>query len=204
MIKKKTITKKSEPKPELKDLIEEQAKENRNYTALPDGAKKHVPSKDLKQKVKDRMNPERTFLVNFELRNGDHTQFFLNTAQDHFDYLGGQYIIDETLKYYNISASHYCLDYKQGFCLPLKRTWNTKAIQETIESSGLIQCGASTNPSSLDQFIKSKIAEGIMKAQEIDEFFKSIKFIVIVTCFASIISCLILVQQSGLLNNMSF
>jgi len=202
MLRKKKQKELKVPIPkDKKEIVNEVSKLNKDRRNTPEKSKVHKPKKDTKTKIKNAYFPERTFLINMELNNGDHTQFFISTKEDHFKYLDNLYVLDESMKYYVISAKSYAFDYKQNFCLPLKRDWDIKQLNEAISSSGIIECGASTNPTTLDQFVKSKIAEGIMKAQEIDAFFKSVKFIVIVTMIVSIVTLLLLLQSSGALKN---
>jgi len=201
--KQKEVEPLSQIDKELESLKLQIDQTNLDYESVPSEAKAHNPKGGTVVKVKNKYFPERTFLINMQLRNGDHTQFVLNTKENFFDYLGGQYILDETLKYYVISARKYCFDFHQDFCLPVRRHIDVKQLNETMEVSGMNDCGASSNPSTLSQSVKANIAEGIMKAQEIDEFFKSIKFIVIVTCIASVLTFLLLLQTSGALKGLS-
>jgi len=204
LFKKKKETKPlSEIDKELEESLARISQINVDLKTIPEDSKLHEPKGGTVVKVKNRYFPERTFLINMELRNGDFTQFILNTKENFFDYLGGQYILDESMKYYIISAKKYAFDFHQDFSLPIRRHIDVKKINETMEVSGIIDCGASTNPSTLSQFVKAKIAEGIMKAQEIDQFFKSIKFTVIIGCIASVLTFLLLLQTSGALKGLS-
>lgn len=174
---------------------------NKDLTAVPEDAKKHEVKPAGIEKVKDKLWPERTFLIRMELRTGDHTEFKKTCKESNFEYLGGTYLIDESLKYYVISSKCYALDYHQDCCLPIRRRIDVKKIKETINMSGSLECGASTNPSTLDQFVESKIAEGVMKAQAVDEFLKGIKIMIIVVLITCIIHFLLFIKASGMFSN---
>ena len=60
----------------------------------------------------------------------------------------------------------------------------------------------STNPSTLENFIVSKVAEGVMKGQQIDVFFKQIKLMLMITMVAVIIHLLLFINASGMMENL--
>ena len=182
----------------IKDMLNQM---NADLTVVPEESKVHEVKPAGIEKVKDRIWPERTFLIRMEMRSGDHTEFKKTIKESFFKYLGGTYLVDESLKYYVISSKCYALDYHQDCCLPIKRRIDVKKIKETINMSGSLECGASTNPSTLDQFVESKIAEGVMKAQAVDEFLKGIKIMIIIILILGVIHFLLFIKASGMFSN---
>ena len=156
-----------------------------------------------KSKLKDKFFPHKTLLINMELRNGFHKTFVIATGKRHFRFMGGAYVIDGSLKYYNISAKMWCLDYHQDFSIPFRREFPLDEVKKAIESSGISEVENSTNPVTLERFITAKIAEGVMKAGGIDAFFKQIKFMIIIILVACIGHLLLFMFKAGIFQNIS-
>jgi hypothetical protein len=51
----------------------------------------------------------------------------------------------------------------------------------------------------LERFMTAKVAEGIMRGQQIDEFLKQIRLIMIITMISSILMLVLFVQKTGML-----
>jgi len=136
-----------------------------------------------------------------ELRNGDHSSFIIRTKAASFAYKGGEYVLDNELKYYHLDASMYALDYHQDFALPIKRIIPMNDINKAVSLSGLPKIEYSTNPSVLSKFVTSKISEGIMKGQMIDEYLKQQKLLIIITMVTVIIHFLLFVFKTGMLKS---
>lgn len=153
-------------------------------------------------KTKNKISSANKMLINMELRNGMHRQFFTFTQEPIFRFMKGCYVIDGDLKYYNVDAKCFALDYHQDFTLPIKRQLPASNIKKAIESSGTVEVENSTNPLTLENLIISKIAEGVMKGRQIDEFFKQIKLMLIITMIAAVIHLLLFINASGVLKDM--
>ena len=138
-------------------------------------------------------------LVNMELRNGFFSSFMVRTKDTSFEYSGGTYIIDNELKYYHLDAGLYALDYHQDLALPIRKTVPVNEINKAITSSGVSDVEVSTNPMVLRKFIESKLAEGIMKSQQIDEYLKQLKMFILITMVCSIAMLLLFVTKTGML-----
>lgn len=168
---------------------------------LPSRSEKYDPKENQKWtvKLKDKFWPDRSLLINMEMFTGNHTQFVIHTQDQEFNYAGGTYYIDTTLKYWVTNAKMYALDYHQGFSMPIQRIIRYDKVDQAIQASGLCEVEAATNPKNLEAFIKSKVIEQLMKAQEITEFFKSIKFMIIILLLLNAINFLLMLKNSGAL-----
>jgi len=159
-----------------------------------------------KQKKKDRLvrwyRPQCAYLINMELRNGDHTTFLINTAKDHFTYMKAKYVIDSNLKHYNINAKMYSLDYHQDFSLPIKRVFNVSSIKKAIKSTDMIDVELATNPSTLEGFVESNVAKQVMKSAGVEEFLKVMRTMVIVNVILSALTFMIIVWSTGMLQGL--
>ena len=174
---------------------------------LPENSKSFnaISNAGIINKVKDRMFPERTYLINMELRNGMHKTFMISITKNYFKFMDGTYIIDPQMQYFNVDARTYSLDYQQDLPLPVKREWPVKEIQKTIKELSKLdqeQLVTAMNPLSLDHFIEGKVVEQLMKAQEIDAFFKQMRLIFIVMLIIQIIHFLLFIKASGILDGL--
>lgn len=147
--------------------------------------------------------PQPRLGIQMELRDGSHTTFLQDVATVNFTYRGATYIIDDELKYFHKGMKLYCLDYHQDFALPIRRKIPLNALQKGIEESGITEVEHATNPIILERFIISKIAEGIMKGQAIDEFLKALKVLIIIILVVVVLTFLITLGSSGMLTSLT-
>lgn len=163
--------------------------------------KKQSFMKRLKNKFKERFFPEKSVLINMELANGFHKTFMVIDKEDGFKYRSKKYIFDNESKYYNMDAKMWCYDYHEDITLPYKRKMPVGKIKTMMEQSGISEVEYMLNPSTLKRFTVAKIAEGIMKGQQIEEFFKRFQLMLIITMVAVIIHLLIFMIKSGMLQS---
>lgn len=154
-----------------------------------------------KIKLKDKFFPEKSILINMELTNGMYRHFLVLVKPDNtFKYRGKKYLTDGESKYYVIDSKIWCYDFHEDFTLPFKRKIPLTKIKKSLEYSGISEVEYATNPSTLERFTISKIAEGIMKGQQIDELFKRIQLLIIVGMTASVIHLILFMIKSGMLS----
>lgn len=173
--------------------------------------------------LREKMRPEKTILVNMELLNGFHRLFLVTENDEGFKYRGNKYLFDNEAKYYLIDSKLWCYDYHEKFTLPVKRniiidpkkrkTLEIKeeyglpirrripltTIKTSLEQSGMTEVEYATNPSTLERFTISKIAEGIMKGQALDEVFKFLKMMLILAVVGIYIHLVLYLFKSGAL-----
>ncbi len=143
--------------------------------------KTHTRIKGIVRKFKDKFFPAKTMLMHMELRNGFHTDMLIFASKQAFLYKKSLYIIDDELKYFNVSSKIWCLDYHQDCSLPIKRKIPVDTIKETVELSGISEVELALNPSVLGRFQKSEVIEGVMKGKQISDVLKKLLFITIIT-----------------------
>jgi hypothetical protein len=153
--------------------------------------------------IKERLFPERTVLINMELTNGFHKTFIVIENDDGFKYRGKKYIFDNESKYYNMDAKLWTYDYHENLTLPLKRKVPVGKIKTTMEQSGISEVEYMLNPSTLERFTIAKIAEGIMKGQQIEEFFKRFQLLLIITMVGCLIHLILFLIKSGMLESVN-
>ena len=144
-----------------------------------------------------KLQPEKSYLINMELRNGNYSTFVVYTAKNTFTYMKGEYIIDDEMKYYDVSSGLYCLDYHQDLSLPIKRKIPFNDIRKVITATGLTEVETAINPISLKHFQESNLIQGVMKGQELDEAIKQLKLLAIISAVASAGIAIYLIVKSG-------
>ena len=156
-----------------------------------------------KQKFYEKYRPSSVVLINFETSAGFHTSFLVKTKEGGFRYNKATYILDEELKYYVISAKLWAYDFHQEFSIPIKRRIPLNEIKKAVENSNITQVEHATNPLTLDRFITSKIAEGIMKGQALDSWMRFVKLLIIIILVITGIHFLLFLNASGMLNDLN-
>jgi hypothetical protein len=154
-----------------------------------------------KNKIKF-MNKNRTIIINMELINGMHKTFQVYTNAEGFLFNGGRYVFDESLAYYNIDFRCYCFDFHERFCLPIKKKLPYNDIQEIIDNIGC-EIEYATNPITLERFMVSKVAEGVMKGQAFDEFIRRVQMVLIIILVVVMILLILFVWKTGMLENVN-
>ena len=159
--------------------------------------------KTIKNVAMSKLYPERKFIINMELMNGDFTTFQVFTKKNYFKYLDGTYLIDSALKYYNLGAKAWCLDYHQGLAIPVKKQIPVDDIKTAIEQSGLYEIENSTNPSALTKLLEANLGEGIANSSQMPDFIKKMQLLLIVTCLSSVAMLVLYVIKSGMLQQIN-
>lgn len=155
----------------------------------------------LKKKFNLKFNLERCYLINMELKNGMHTTFIVKEKENTFTYNDKKYTFDDDLKYLHVDTQLYALDYHEDFVMPIKRKIDINEVNRAISGSGITEIEYMTNPSTLERFTVSKIAEGIMKGQQLDEFFRQIRLIVIIGALIGILHLVLFIMKTGMLKS---
>lgn len=150
----------------------------------------------------ERRHPETTVLVNIELVNGFHKMFLVKERDEGFKYRGKKYLFDNEFKYYIIDTKLYAFDYHEDLVLPVRRRIPVSTIRKTMDAVDA-EIAYATNPRTLEQFVISKIAEGIMKGSQLDEVFKFLKFMLLIILVVVVIHLLLFASKSGILSSVN-
>ena len=165
--------------------------------------KKKTKLKYWIDKFKERMYPHKTVLISMELLNGFHREFLVKEVDGGFRYRGRKYVFDNESKYYKIDSKLWCFDYHEDFTLPIRRKIPVSDIKKTLEHSSITEVEYAMNPSTLERFIVARIAEGIMKGQQLDEFLKQIRLILIIAMVASVSHLLLFMFKTGMFSKVN-
>jgi len=150
-------------------------------------------------------NSSRCFIINMLLLNGMRRTYLVKiTNEGTFKINNKEYVIDESLKYYDVAIGLYCLDYHESVSLPYKNKIKINDIMDGMEKAKISDVETAINPSTLRRFITSQVIEKVLKGAEMDDVFKFIK-IFLILIFIGVAGCLIiLIQTSGILKNLNF
>jgi hypothetical protein len=106
--------------------------------------------------------------INMELNSGKFIEFLIPIDNVGFNFAGGRYLVDTELKYDKANSKFFWLDYHEGYCLPVSRHINIKAIREgfSLKNVQTAHIQYATNPQVLEAFEKSDIAQKILRNNE--------------------------------------
>jgi hypothetical protein len=155
----------------------------------------------IKKRIRLWFFEEKSYLIEMELRNGMKTTFVVQDKEGGFRFLGGKYTFDDALKVWHIPSQLFSFKFHQDFTLPIVQKIDMNEINKAISGSNITDIEYMTNPSVLERFTVSKIAEGIMKGQQLDAFFRQIRLISIINLLISVILLIMFVFKTGMLKS---
>ena len=187
------------PKPKT-EIVDEPDTDIKPFDAVRTGKSK-LTIKYWRAHFLERLHPETTALISMELLNGFHRLFIVKEKDEGFQYRGKKYLFDNEAKYYIIDTKLWCYDFHENFTLPIKRKIPLTHIKKSLEHSNISEVEYATNPSTLERFTISKIAEGIMKGQAIDEFMKQIRLLLRIAMVTAVIHLALFMFKSEMLQS---
>ena len=151
-----------------------------------------------KKMLKERFFSNVAIIVNMELSTGNHHSFLQVIDSDRsFKFNKKTYIYDPEFRYYNNDLKFYCIDYHENIALPIKRNIPSHSIEKQFHIDN-IEVEYSLNPLVLHNFINSKIAEGIMKGQEISEYLRKYGILIMIILVTVIAHFLLWGYRTGM------
>jgi len=158
-------------------------------------------SRTIKEKIREwylkKYKAHDILMINMELTSGQIRTFLVTEKKDGFKYKQGKYLFDPELKYYNIDFGYWAYDFHEKISLPIKKHFPVNTIKTTLETSTITEVEYAINPQTLERFETSKIAEGIMKGQQLDDFMKKVLVLLIIIAVITLIHALMFFQKSG-------
>ena len=158
----------------------------------------HFSIFDWKDKFLMRFRKGKTIICNFELLNGFHTTTILQIDTDKVWFKGKPYLIDDALKYFHLGMKSYCLDYHEGFSIPIQRKLPVDIISQTISSLNIGNISYATNPTTLKTFQINEVIKSAIQSASITDFFRSIRLMTFIGAIASILVLLLVAHGQGL------
>lgn len=140
----------------------------------------------------------KSMIVNIELLNGNMRSFITIEDAEKIKYGDKIYIVDTDAKTYNMDLKMWQISYHEQYTLPVKIRIPANKIRNQLRDDPNVEVEYASNPSTLERFVISRIAEGIMKGQALDEFMRQIRLISIIGCLATIILLLMFMVKTGM------
>lgn len=198
----KTKSKKKENTKSSLEVNKQPLNENHKQTIIDFNVLKNtgIDSTKIKAKVKNYFQPQKSFLIHMELANGKHKQMIVFLNDDYFEWNGKTYIVDEKFKYEDISANKWCLDYHENLSIPIQRRLDIIQIQDNLFKLGATH--EAINPRNLARFIKSKVIEMLMQGGAMENLFKFLKLVGIISAVSSTAVLLITLNNMGVFSQL--
>lgn len=149
----------------------------------------------------DKYHTGKIVLIHMELKNGFFSLFTVKEKDDGFVFRGSKYVFSEQNKVYNIDAKLYEFFYHEEICLPISLKIPVTEIKKNIESTEGIDVEYAINPATLQRFMTAKIAEGVMRGTQLDEFMRRLQMFLIVTMITVLAHLALFLYASGILQN---
>jgi hypothetical protein len=194
----------SKPKPKVK---KEQIQTHKMYQeASPSDA--FSRQKGIFKRVfsfhRAKSNPQRTVLVRMQLKNGRHKEFIaVEDEKKGFIYNSGRYVFDDDAKYFVIDSNIWAYDYHESIAFPIHRSIPAESIKKALESkSSVTEVENAVDPAILERFIRSEIAQGILRGASLGALFKMLVVLVIIVLLIVFIDVAVDIYASGIIQNM--
>lgn len=173
-----------------------------SYT-LPrkEGSLYFLKFKYINEWFKHKYYPHDIVLIHMELETGFFRLFTVKQNDSGFVFRRKKYLFSGQNKVYNTDAKLYEFFYHENIVLPISLKIPVDDIKKTMESTEGIDIEYALNPSTLQRFLTAKIAEGVMKSSQIDEFMRKLQTFIIVIMVAVLIHFALFLYASGILQN---
>jgi hypothetical protein len=153
-------------------------------------------------KMRLRFKPQKIIMINMELVNGDHVHFIVVVDQSHFVWKSKTYIVDEQIRYYDMTYKLWCLDYHENFCVPIQRKIPVEEIKKQCHGEGITDVDSAFNPVTLKLFIESQVIQKVIKGADLDKVMDFMKRMLILILVVTAITLFIVLKASGALSNL--
>ncbi len=149
----------------------------------------------IKQRFKRNTKAKVMTIVNMELQNGNYDTFYIEYDFDSFEYNKGRYIFDNDSKYYHVGFRCWCYDYREGFCLPIKKIpFPLNKVRKAFEDNIDIDFEYSLNAKNLEQWNTSKVISSVLEGTSIGEQFKKVVIMVVIALILCLVNVLMNMQ----------
>jgi len=151
------------------------------------------------QRIRDRFIErfkDKPLLITLWLRSGKRRTFFVPASSQEFTYKKGKFIIDEKQSRYDSMVKCHTLLYHEDLSIPIPQKIDIKKAKSCDP-----EVSSSLDPSLLKDFIKREVIAQAMRGADADGEMKRLRFLIFITLLSSIITLLLMIQQSGMLEN---
>lgn len=153
-----------------------------------------------KQRYVLEKKPDSAFLMEMNLLNGDRCWFIIDAKNNKFNFKGGIYVIDSSIKRYDQTSKLYYLRYYEGFSLPVMDMPDIGEI--TAKTSGefrKLNIRFATNPKSLRDFLISAAIQMALAGGQLMEWLNKTWIVLLIILVETSI---IFLMQTGILKHL--
>lgn len=146
--------------------------------------------------------PDKAILIKMELNNGRHIEFIMHedAEKSGFKFNKGRYVFDLEKKYYIISSNIWAYDFHESFTLPVERRIPVDELKSGMElAKSVVEVSHAVEPKTIERFVNTEIAQGIMRGASLGALFKMLLIIVIGVAIFELINTALGVYNSGLM-----
>ena len=179
------------------DVIKEKKETKRLYDIVRHN--KIYSIKGFWYRFKDKFISSKQMLIHMELNTGMHVQFLVTIKKNKFVFKGGTYVVDDSLKYYDVSSKYWCSDYHQDVSLPILRKIDSTKLKKIIRMEGITDVDTAINPFALKYFIEGEVIQKVLQGVELDKAMRFLKLVAIISLLVVLANFLLNLQTSGVL-----
>lgn len=156
------------------------------YPVEKDNKTKDIHHKGFFDKLKDKMAPSQTFLVEMNFQNGTCGYFVVKAKHAKFIWKKQTYVIDEERKKFCNTSKLYMLRYNEGFAIPFQTSVTAADMKaelppEYTDPSSQMYIKTSFDPALLTDVLKAEYAKGVIAGAEISVYIKRMFILTIIT-----------------------
>lgn len=151
---------------------------------------------NIAEKINLMFNRSTIIKVNMFLENGDETSYLVNVKNGMFEFKGNPYIINPDYFYYNFHDRFYCLDYHEGFTLPVKRVINLNDLKKGFKDASP-EISYIVNPALAKAWLKSDGIAKIMSGSKFTKLLTTIFWLIIIVLILSGITLMVIIFKIG-------
>jgi hypothetical protein len=193
------------PNPQIEGIVKEYRKGNQ-YASKEmleiyniSKAKNLLDFKAYKYKLMNKFFPLQIVLINMQLTTGQHMEFIVRVRDGGFRFDKGFYIIDDQMKYYNMSSGLWAFDYHEELCFPVTRKIDVNSLKNSLIKNSDVELETAINPVSLQKFMESTVIQKLLAGAELDKAMGLLKILMIIMLIVNVINLLVSLKGAGLL-----
>jgi hypothetical protein len=162
-------------------------------------AKNLLDFKAYKYKLMNKFFPLQVVLINMQLTTGQHMEFIVRIRDGGFKFDKGFYIIDDQMKYYNMSAKMWAFDYHEELCFPITRRIDVNDIKNSLIKNSDVELETAVNPVSLQKFMESTVIQKLLAGAELDKAMSLLKILMIILLIVEVINLIVSFKGAGII-----
>lgn len=141
-------------------------------------------------KLKLRLSPQTTFIVNMHYSNGTKRIFVVNAKDETFDHKGRTYYLRYEDAWFDLTNNQYILNFFDDYAIPIDREVMRKedpALLKDPKLSKFARAYWSVTPHNLKPLIKMEYVKALAESHDITKYLKLILLFTVISLFILVI-----------------